>query len=297
MVGRYKWTTERFTERVQFTGVDSVTGRSFVTGNGGVLAGWNGRGRPTGLFTTGARGNGHWVKDVAITDDGERVWFSGASGTFGYYDRATGAPRSHSSPYGITSNFRSLAVRGDSGQESVHTVDGSGRVVRARLDGERMRVEGVSIPGNGTGFTDIVDDGETLYAADSGGSLYRSTDGRHWSRRRLTQTTIVGLGLGESGLAAVDDSGTLYGNVSLFGEPGSMHTVGATVSSPMTVASHEDTTVVAGGGGAIAVVDGQGRVSTEDCGLDKSFSDSDIRPDGTLVTVGSDGSLAAGRPV
>lgn len=296
MPGDYDWSTAKAPKKAELTGVEFSGGTAFVSGKRGLLAEREASGEWEALFDAGATGNGRGLLDLSVTDDGSRVWFAGYSGTFGYYDRDADETKPHSAPYDITSNFSSISANGDAGAEEVHAVDRDGHLVRLRMDGEELTVKGVSVPGDGSGFTEIVDDDGVLYASDQTGRLYRSEDGRNWAKQRLTSTTIKAIARTDPGLVAVDDGGSVYKHISLFGGSGRTKKTTPGVSSPQELEASGETIVCVGGDGCVLVINESGRATREACGLDKSFYGAEILPDGTIVVAGSDGAIAEGTP-
>jgi len=296
MSGTYDWASATAPKKAQITGVESFEGAAFASAKRGQLIERTGPDEWEAIFRKGATGDGRGLLDLSLTDDGARVWFCGASGIFGYYDRRSSSVEPHPAPYELTSNFSSVSVTGESGAESVHAVDGSGRVLRMTVDGSTPDVEGVSVPGDGTGFTEIVDDDGTLYAADTAGGLYRSEDGRKWRKERLAQTTIKALSRTEPGLVAVTDGGTIYKHVSLFTESDRTKKTKPDLSSPHELEGNGETIVAAGGGGTVLVIDDAGRASHQETGTGKSLHGMEIMADGTIVAGGSDGAIVEGMP-
>lgn len=296
MPGDYDWTTAKAPKAAELTGVESNDDTAFVSGKRGLLAERREAGDWRALFDTGATGDGRGLLDLSVTDDGERVWFAGYSGVFGYYDREADVVKPHTAPYDLTSNFGSVAATGEAGEEAVHTVDRSGRVVRVQLSGEEMTVTGVSVPGDGSAFSEIVTREDVLYAADHTGQLYRSEDGRNWAKRRLTQTTIKAIARTDPGIVAIDDSGRVFKHVSLFSDRRRTKKTEPGISSPQELEGSEETIVCVGGSGCILVINEGGRATRENCGLGKTFYGAEIMPDGTIIAAGSDGAIAEGTP-
>lgn len=276
----------------QLSGIESVGSTTVASGRDGVLLERAGTQDWRSLFLEGATGNGRGVFDVALTADRKRAWFCGASGTFGYYDRERGTVEPHVGPYDITSDFQSVSVRGESGSESVHAADDNGRIVRAGMDGESLTVEGVAIPGGGTAFAEIVDDGEFRYAADDDGNVFYTDDGTNWRRERLAETTIEGLAIANDGLAAVTDSGAVYRRISLPGD-GRTERLQPVIDSPSEIAAAGGRIAVAGGNGT-AVLDGDGTVSLETIGTDKELTDVELLNGRKIVAIGADGVVVEG---
>lgn len=144
----------------------------------------------------------------------------------------TGVGGPHSGSYDVTANFNSVSANGKTGNESVHAADDAGQVLRVRMDDEGLAVDGVSVPGGGAEFTEIVDHRNALYATDWAGRLYRLEAGQNWRSERLAQTAIEALSRTEPGLVAIDDGGTVYKHVSLFGEDGRTKKTSPDISAP-----------------------------------------------------------------
>lgn len=294
MSAGYDWSTSTAPKQSQLMGVESFEGHAFACGKRGVLIERTSPGEWTGVFTAGATGDGRGVLDLSLTDDGKRVWFSGYSGTFGYYDREAEVVEPHPAPYDLTSNFESISVNGEAGSEEIHAVDGGGRVLRASVDGTSLSITGVSVPGDGTGFSEVVDDDGVLYASDRAGFLYRSENGRTWQRKRLSQTTIKALSRTEPGLVAIDDSGTMYKHISLFDDRGRTKKTQPGIDSPQELEGLGETIV--GVGDSVLVVREDGRATREEAGTGKTLYGAEVMEDGTVVAAGSDGVIAEGTP-
>lgn len=289
-----EWTLSESPKRSQLTAVESSAGVAVVAGKRGVLLERTAPGEWQELFLTGPESNSRNLLDVSLTANGERVWFCGASGAFGYYDRAAGEVVSHTAPYDLSTTFGSLSVLGKAGSETVHAADRNGRILRVRVEGTETTVAGVSVPGDGTAFTEIVDTVGERFAADGSGQLYRSGDGREWERKRLAQTTIKALALGEDGLVAVDDGGTVYKAISLFSEASRTKQASPDISSPQEVTAAGGDIAVAGGGGALLTICADGAVVEETPGTNKTFYGAELLADGSLIAVGASGVVAEG---
>jgi streptogramin lyase len=296
MSGDYAWSTVSAPKSVQLRGIESFEGTAFASGQGGLLMERTGPGEWESVFTTGATGDGRGIIDVSLTDDGGRVWFAGSSGTFGYYDRQQESVVPHSGPYDVTANFKSVSANGETGSESVHAVDDAGQVLRVTMDGEGLAVDGVAVPGDGAGFTEVVDHCGALYATDRAGRLHRSDDGRNWTSKRLAETAIKALSRTDPGLVAIDDGGTVYKHVSLFGEDGRTKKAAPSISSPEELEALEETIIAVGGGGTLLVIDGAGRASEEPIDVGETLYAAEVFDDGTILAAGSSGVVVEGKP-
>lgn len=130
----------------------------------------------------GARSNTLYAVDAA--DDGERVWFAGAGGAFGYYDLQTGERRDHSVPRGNANAFHSLAVAGDRGEEKILLGDDSGNVLPGHIENEtELDWSWETRPNSGNAVEALAhDDGGYGYAVDAGSNVFMTTADDDWTR-------------------------------------------------------------------------------------------------------------------
>lgn len=293
---QFEWRVSDAPKTTQLTGVASRGGVIVASGRRGLLAERTAPGEWAALFTTGPTGNGNGVLDVALTDDADRAWYCGNSGVFGYYDRTKRTPKSHKRPANHTSAFQSVSVTGDAGEERVVVADDDGRFLLASMDGETLRIEQVRIPGDGTAFTEVVDDGSSFYAADAAGFLYRSPNGVDWRRRRLAERTVKSLSVADTGLAAIDESGTVYRDISLFESGHRTKTAQSGIASPEELAAAGEVFVAAGGDGRIVPITGDQEANRPDPGPGVTYYGAEILDDGTIVAGGSSGTITEGVP-
>lgn len=290
----YEWTVSGSPKTARLTGVESYGGVAFASGDRGLLLERVAPGEWKRLFSEGPTGDGHNILDLAITDDGTRVWYSGDSGSFGYYDREAGAVRSHQGPDDYTSGFASVTVDGPAGSERVHVTNNSGRVITATVDGRELAVESAVLPGDCTSFTEIVEvDGE-LFVAGVDGGLYHSTDGVGWERERLAKTRVEALAVAEDGVAAVTDDGTLYRGVSLFERESRTKQHDPGIAAPEEIAASGGTFAAVGRDGALVVVGPDGEVARPDPCPGVTLYGAEIMADGTVLAVGSGGTIVEG---
>ena len=313
MAGTREWSVTRAPKVAQLTGVESADGAAYATGREGVLLERTGPSQWTAVFTAGPTGDGRSIFDASTTDDGERLWFCGESGTLGYYETETGEVTTHIAPYDLHTTFHSVSANGPAGEETVHAADDNGEIVRgvversstARgtaspdvLDGEELTVRGVSIPGDGTAFTEVVDNDRELFAADAGGNFYHTTDGRNWKRRKLASTPVRAVSFNDENAYEVAEDGTVYEEVSLFGE-GSRNprSIQSGVEYPTEIDTNRGRTiVVVGGGGQIRVSEGGGNFESEELATDRTLYGAEVMDDGTIIAVGDDGVIVEGLP-
>ena len=288
------WCVPESPTRVQLNAVATAGQRVYTVGNRGVLlerrqSGWE------RLLDTGLGQRRRGLLDIAATDDGERLWCCGVRGELGYYDRRTGAVGRSACPYGLSSNFRRLAVGGSAGAERLHVADDDGRIVRIRLEDGDLSVTGVAIPGPNEPLTAAFDVGSMLFAADTSGRLYQSTDGRRWQSDPLVAGVVTGLAADAGGLLAVTRDGVIYTGVRDFS-----HSPDSVAELPRAVTPHDAagagaTAAVVGSGGNVLLREGSDRFERVCVGTEAGLSAVTIRADGTVVAVGMDGTVVEGH--
>jgi hypothetical protein len=97
-------------------------------------------GGPTG------NGNGNDLYGAAVTDDGKRLWFVGASGAIGEYDVESGVLVDRSAPNDVTNNFNDVAVAGNADEADVYVAGDSGSIYYSFENGETHTVVRDSLP-------------------------------------------------------------------------------------------------------------------------------------------------------
>lgn len=292
----FEWEVSDAPKTTQLTGVESHEGTVVASGKRGLLAKRTAPGEWEALFNAGPTGNGHGILDAAFTADGKRVWYCGNSGSFGYYDRAQQTTKSHQGPSNVTSAFQSVCVMGDAGEETVVAADDNGQLVRVSMDGESMTVEGVRTPGQGTAFTEVVHNEGERYAADASGFLYYSPDGERWRRKRLVADSIKSLAAPEAGLAAITSSGTVYRDISLFGEGRETKKADFGTTSPEELAAAGEVFVIGGCDGCVVPIMADTEANHVEPGPGVTYYGAEITEDGTIVAAGSSGTIVEGTP-
>jgi photosystem II stability/assembly factor-like uncharacterized protein len=297
MTSERAWSVSDSPRVARLNGVESHGERAYCAGDHGVLLERTGRSQWAAVFTTGPDGDGRNLYDLSLTDDGRRVWFCGVAGTLGVYDCPTDTVETHHEPYDSTATYRSISANGPAGEETVHAADDNGEILRGTVDDGQFRVRGVSIPGDGTAFTEVVDNDRELFAADVAGAFYHTTDGRHWKRRRLADTPVRAISFDGDNVLEVADDGTVYEEVRLFGE-GSRRprSIQSGIASPTELDADGRTIVVVGGGGQLAVSEAGSPFEREDTGTTRGFYGADVSENGTVLAVGTGGTIAEGVP-
>ncbi|MFC7199178.1 WD40/YVTN/BNR-like repeat-containing protein [Halospeciosus flavus] len=144
------------------------------------------------VFEDGPTARDNALYAAAATDDGQRIWFAGSSGSLGYYDVTTHEKHDYSAPRGKTSTWEAMAVAGEAGSEKVMVANGSGEVLVGFVNGCCPQWGPVKKPGGGneagaggSGSTIAAlaagPDGDG-YAVNTSGSVYRTTDAGAWER-------------------------------------------------------------------------------------------------------------------
>lgn len=286
-------------KRGRLTGVESAGGLAYCAGERGLLLERAGPAEWSAVFTAGPGGDGRNVFDLSLTDDGERVWFCGAAGTLGHYDRATDAVHTHDAPYDITASFSSVSVSGDAGAETVHVADSAGEVVRGVVDGDGFAVRRVSIPGDGTALTEVVAAAGELFVADASGTFFHSPDGRRWSRRRLADATVRALAVDDGRVYEVAEDGTVFEEVPLF-DPGAdernPRSTDSGVAAPTKLDAAGGAVAVSGGGGQLAISEDGAPFVLVDAGTDRALYGLELLDGGTILGVGTAGAIVEGVP-
>jgi len=129
------------------------------------------------------------LNDVAVTDDGKRIWYNGGSGALGAYDVVTGKKTDYTAPNGKTSTWEAIGVHGTMDNEVIMPANGSGEVFPGEMN-EKGCIEWgtVTKPGGGSTIPGVTfradEDGNPVaYVIDTSQGVYKSTDkGVSWSR-------------------------------------------------------------------------------------------------------------------
>lgn len=179
-------------EETEFEVVESPTGNTlhdveytaagaYAVGGGGVVLergddGWR------KLLDGGPTGNGNNLYGADVTDDGQRLWFVGASGAIGEYDVESGALNDHSAPMDVTNNFNDVSVTGDAGEANVYVAGDSGKVYFSYENGATGTWD-YTTPGSGAAINavDFFDDRKG-HVVDGNTTVFYTRDGGTWDR-------------------------------------------------------------------------------------------------------------------
>lgn len=113
------------------------------------------------------------LTDVAVTDDGKRIWFAGSSGALGAYDVTVGKKYDYSAPMEKTSTWEAIAVTGKRGSEELRVANGSGEVLTVTTDENGCPQWGEVVkPGSGSTVPALDYGGGNFYAVDTSGNAF-----------------------------------------------------------------------------------------------------------------------------
>ena len=99
----------------------------YVVGTAGLVLGRTGEGWEK-VLDGGPTGNGNDLYGADVTDDGDRLWFVGASGAIGEYDVTAGSLNDYSAPDDVTNNFNDVAVTAAAGEANTFVAGDSGKI-------------------------------------------------------------------------------------------------------------------------------------------------------------------------
>lgn len=202
-------------------------GAALVNESSAATAGWSAAESPTsktiygvsmtadGPYAAGKDGNllskenGSWEKTVAagphtrnnslrtiaVTDDGKRVWFAGASGALGAFDVDKERKIDYSAPNGMTSTWEGITLTGKRDQETIYVSNGSGEVLKGIHDADGcVQWQGVTEPGGGSRMPAIdFQEANTGigHAVDTSQGVYETTDaGDTWSKVGISESQV-----------------------------------------------------------------------------------------------------------
>jgi len=290
-----EWRSATSPKQGRLTGVESNGDAVFASGNRGVLIERESRGNWTTVIDEGPRGNGKNLLDISITDDGERVWYCGQSGALGYYDRSADEIVSHYAPGDYTSGFATIEVTGRSGSEHAFLANNSGTAFQVRADGATTDLTHNTTPSNASRATEIVEYRGEHFMSTVGGDVFSTEGNGAWNQLTVAQEPIQALAAGDTGVAAITRSGTLYRDVS--SAPGvEPRQIELDVRGMEELAVRGKTFVAVGQDGRVAQLDASGGVTYPDPAPGVSLYGADVLGDETIVAVGSSGTILEGTP-
>lgn len=138
----------------------------------------------------GPSGNGNDLYGADVTDDGERLWFVGASGAVGEYNVNTKTLIDHSNPKDTGNNFNDVAVTGNAGEANLYAAGDSGSVFFSFDNGKSQTWDSVK-PGSGSSLQAIDFHGnKSGHVVDTNQKVFETDDGETWDA----------IGIGDAGV-------------------------------------------------------------------------------------------------
>jgi len=211
------------------------------------------------VLSDGPSGNSNDLYGLAVTDDGNTLWFAGASGALGEYDVTTGdLVQDRSGLNGTsTNNFRDVAVTGQSGSATVQIVDDAGKVYSSTVNGGGWNT---ATPGSGAVIRAIdTYDVSSGYIVDDNQSVFETTDsGNTWSDAGIADANVSFYGVDAD---ASDDVWVVGGSGMVYRWDGSGWTpnsIGEPTLRDIEVGSGDASGLAVGGSGALFEYDGSG---------------------------------------
>lgn len=233
---------------------------------------------------SGPTGNGNDLYGADVTDDGDCVWFVGASGAIGEYDPATDTLYDHSAPNDNTNNYNGVAVTGPAGDANVFVAGDSGHIFYSFENGESGTWDYVT-PGSGSAIKAIDFHGpKSGHAIDTNGKVFATDDGVTWNTIGVEGADVTYYGVDSD---AADDVTVSGGNGTLLDYDGSQWVTDELGDATLTdvEATGDDALTVGGGGVVQEIVDGVRETLDTPTGENLNA----VLRDGTDVAVGASG--------
>jgi len=187
--GEAGWTSVETPTGNTLYDVEYTDAAAYAVGEGGVviertIEGWQ------KVLDGGPTGNGNDLYGSDVTDDGDVLWFVGASGAIGEYDVRSGVLYDHSSPNDVTNNFNDVAVTGGADEANVYVAGDSGKIYYSFEDGETGTWDSVT-PGSGSNVNaiDFYDD-RAGHAVDGNKTVFVTDDGTTWEKLGIADANV-----------------------------------------------------------------------------------------------------------
>lgn len=169
-----EWSTSYTPFSVDLYDVVQTANGPYAVGGGGTVARKH-EGNWEALIQSGPSGQGSVLRTIAVTDEGNRVWFAGASGALGMYDLRKGEKQDYSYSGDATTSWQEIAVSGKAGEERALLANGSGAVVSFAVEGTELSFSEPTEPGQGDTVTALETTSDGVgYAVDDAGKAYRA---------------------------------------------------------------------------------------------------------------------------
>jgi hypothetical protein len=247
-----KWTTAKTGTDSSLYDVEYTSAGAYAVGAGGVVL-ERGSTRWTKIVDGGPTGNGNSLYGSDVTDDGDTLWFVGASGAIGEYAVGTGNLNDHSAPMDNTNNYNDVAVTGETGAANVYVAGDSGKIYYSFENGETGTWNYVT-PGSGSAIQAIDFHGpRSGHAVDSNGRVFATDDGVTWNVVGLQDANVNFYGVDSDG----DGEVTVVGGGGMVFHLAESQWVAASTGdkSLLDVEVEDGDGYVVGGGGTVYSVD------------------------------------------
>ncbi|PSQ96420.1 MAG: hypothetical protein BRD55_07035 [Bacteroidetes bacterium SW_9_63_38] len=239
----------------------------------------------------GPSSNGNDLNGMAVTDDGERIWFVGASGAIGEWDVTRGSlEEDHSAPNDVTNNFSGVTVTGDAGSARVQVTGQSGQVIYTSDNGSTWNQV---TPGNGSALRAIDSYGaKSGHLVDGNQTVFETTDGGGtWTKTGIADANVAFYGVDSD---ASNDVWVAGGNGTVYhwnGTAWSSNGIGEPDLDDLEVADSDDNGYTVGGGAAVFTYDGSSW-SKQDTPNTENLNAVVIEASSTpAISVGADGTV------
>ena len=201
-----EWTVEEMPVGSTLYDVAYTAEGAYAVGAGGVVLARN-EGRWRKVLDGGPTGNGNSLYACDVTDDGDRLWFVGASGAIGEYDPVAGVLTDHSAPNDVTNNFVDVATRGEPGAANVYVGGDSGKIYYSFEDGDSGTWGNVT-PGSGSGLNALDFFGDRRgHAVDGNKTVFVTDDGSSYDKLGIADADVNFYGVDSDGDQSVYVSG------------------------------------------------------------------------------------------
>jgi hypothetical protein len=209
------------------------------------------------VFDGGVTGNGNSLFGVDVTDDGERLWLVGASGSVGEYDVTAGVLYDHSKPTGSTNNYNDISVTGTAGEANAYVAGDSGKIFYSFENGEDQTWEYVT-PGSGSALSAIDFHGvRSGHVVDTNQRVFATDDGTTWNAIGIADANVNFYGVDSD---ASDDVWVSGGNGMVFHWDGANWTpesLGDAGLRDIEVTDDDSEGLTVGGGGKVFDLTGE----------------------------------------
>ena len=135
------------------------------------------------VFDDGPATRQNQLRALDVTDDGERVWMAGSSGSMACYDVEQRRKFDYSYPEEMTSTWEGITVSGERGTEKALAANGSGEVLPFVIDGFDVDWGQLEKPaGKGSKMAALASTPDGVgFAVDTSGNAFKTTPEDGWT--------------------------------------------------------------------------------------------------------------------